>query len=548
MNKDAGKKERPTASMERARTLRNVTTLLKKHAGQVKELKEQIQDLNVLSKRVISSIPLSLLVLDKNLKVIIANRAYQTTINKKKEEIIGRKITEVFPKTLLSEYDLAKKMKKTLSSGRIVRLSDIKHESSHNPTKYLHITLTRIRQTEEDQLLVIIDDITEHKNLELQLQQAQKIETVETLAGGIAHNFNNILMGIQGYTSLMLVGMDKNHPFYDRLKKIEGRIQDGAALTQKLLGFAQREECDPLPTDLNDLIVKSTQIFGSVGKGIRIHTNLQKDLPMVLIDQHQIEEVLLCLYINAWHAMPNGGDLRLVTGTIFFDRTDHAPYGLGAGEYVKISVTDTGIGMDQETQKRIFEPFFTTKEIGKGTGLGLAAAYGFIKKHKGTITASSKKNRGTTFYIYLPVTKKSKPLSLELSGDTIENIIKGSGTILLVDDEESVLDLGTEILEILGYTVLEAKDGKEAVHVYKTHKKEISLVILDLVMPTMGGKEAFDRMKAINPDAKVLIASGFSINGEVQAILNQGANGFIQKPYGMKALSQTIAEIIGDEN
>jgi two-component system cell cycle sensor histidine kinase/response regulator CckA len=512
----------------------------KEHTKQVKALKQQIQNLNLLSRRIIFSIPLSLLVLDKNLKIITANRTYRQTINKTKEEIVGRKASEVFPKALLAEYNLLKNMKKTLSSGKTLRLTDIKHEIPHHPTKYLHITLTIIRQTEENQLLVIIDDITEHKNLELQLQQAQKMETVETLAGGIAHNFNNLLMGIQGYVSLMLIKMDEKHLFYKKLRRIEDRIQKGADLTQKLLGFAQGGGYNPTPADLNDLILKSVNIFGSVGTGIRIHTNLQKDLPTVLIDQRQIEEVLLNIYINAGHSMPNGGDLRLETSTIFVDQTGHTPYSLKNGEYVKISVTDTGLGMDHKTQERIFEPFFTTREIGKGTGLGLAVAYGIIKNHKGKVTVSSEIGRGTTFHIYLPVTKKAKPRESKISDD----IIKGFGTILLVDDEETVLDLVKEVLETLGYSVLVARDGGQAVNKYRKNKEKISLVILDMVMPKMGGREAFEQIKTINPGVKVLLASGFSISSEAQELLKQGANGFIQKPHGIKAFSQKIAEII----
>lgn len=536
------KTEHKVSSSGKTRLSCDAERLLKKHTEQVKELKVQIQDLNLLNRRVISSIPLSLLVLDKDLKVITANRTYRKTIDKTKEEIIGHNITAIFPKALLSEYDLVEKMKKTLTSGKTLRLADIKQETPNHPTEYQHITLTRIRQTEEDQLLVIIDDMTEHKNLELQLQQAQKMETAETLARGIAHNFNNILMGIQWLTSLMLVAIDSNHSLYKKLKKIEDMVQKGAGLTQKLLGFALVGEYNPIPTDLNELIVKSAQLFGTIGKGIKMHTSLKEGIPMVLIDQRQIEEILLNIYINAWHAMPNGGNLRLETSTIFLDQTHSAAYSLSPGEYVKISFTDTGVGMNRETQKRIFEPFFTTKEIGKGTGLGLAAAYGIIKKHKGMITVSSKPGQGTTFYIYLPVTKKAKPSKLRLS----DKIINGTGTILLVDDEETVLNLGAEVLETLGYSVLEAKDGRQAVDKYKKNKEEISLVMLDLVMPNMGGKEAFERIRAINPDVKVLLATGFSMDSQIQELLNRGANGFIQKPYGIKALSQKIAEIISD--
>ncbi|GAI76255.1 unnamed protein product, partial [marine sediment metagenome] len=246
----------------------------------------------------------------------------------------------------------------------------------------------------------------ERKNLEGQLQQAQKMEAIGTLAGGIAHNFNNLLMGIQGNTSLMLLDPDLSQPHHERLKKIEKVVQGAAELTKQILGFAKGGKYKVKPTDLNNLVQKSSEMFGSTKKEIRIYSKYQKDIWPVEVDQKQIKQVLLNIYVNAWEAMPDGGELYLETENAILGENHGKPYYVKPGNYVKLSVTDTGIGMTKKTLKRIFDPFFTTKEMGRGTGLGLAAAYGIIKNHDGIIDVYSETGHGTTFNIYLPVSVK----------------------------------------------------------------------------------------------------------------------------------------------
>ena len=254
--------------------------------------------------------------------------------------------------------------------------------------------------------LVIYEDITERKKLEIQLIQAQKMEAVGTLAGGIAHDFNNLLMAIQGNVSLMLMDLPSHHPERERLQQIEGCVRSGADLTKQLLGFARKGKYQVKPTDLNDLIDKASALFGRTQKGISIHKKLAKGVWTVEVDRGQMEQVLLNLLVNAWQAMPRGGDLYLETQNVFLDETYVQPFAVKLGNYVKTSVTDTGIGMDEETRQRIFEPFFTTKERGRGTGLGLATVYGIIKGHEGFITVYSEPNRGTTFNFYIPASAK----------------------------------------------------------------------------------------------------------------------------------------------
>jgi signal transduction histidine kinase len=366
----------------------------------------------------------------------------------------------------------------------------------------------------------------EHRKLETQLQQAQKMESIGTLAGGIAHDFNNILMGIQGNTSLMFLKIDSAHPNFEKAKNIERYVQNGTELTKQLLGFARRGKYLVKATDLNEILQKSSTLFGRTKKEIQIHTRLAKDIWTAEVDQGQIDQVLLNLYVNAAQAMPDGGNLYLETENVVLDHTYVKPYKVEPGKYVKISVADNGVGINKENQKRIFEPFFTTKEMGRGTGLGLASVYGIIKNHGGYINVYSEKNQGTRFTIYLPASEKEVIDEQE----PMAAITKGTGTILLIDDEEMIIDIGEELLMELGYKVLIAQSGSEALVVYADNAESIDLVIMDMIMPGMGGGEAYDRLKKINPEVKVLLSSGYSINGQASRILERGCDGFIQKP------------------
>ena len=383
-------------------------------------------------------------------------------------------------------------------------------------------------------------DITETRRLQDQLQQVQKMETMGTLAGGIAHDFNNLLMAIQGNASLMLLKKDPGHRDYPRLKNIEQYVQSGAELTKQLLGLARGGKYEVKPTDLNELIKKNSEMFGRTKKEIQIHLKYQEGLWTVEVDRGQIEQTLMNLYINAWQAMPGGGNLFIETENVELDRKSVMAYGVDPGKYVKISITDTGVGMDKKTLERIFDPFFTTKEMGKRSGLGLASAYGIIKNHGGIIDVRSKKGEETTFMIYLPASEKEVPREEELP----EEVLEGEETILLVDDEEMIIDAGKEMLEEMGYTVLAAENGMEAIDTYREKDDEIDMVILDMIMPEMGGGETYDRLREADAEIKVLLSSGYSIDGEATEILERGCNGFIQKPFDMKEISHKIREVL----
>ncbi|MBU4504055.1 MAG: PAS domain S-box protein [Proteobacteria bacterium] len=396
----------------------------------------------------------------------------------------------------------------------------------------------------------IFSDITyreqakeERKKLEAQLQQAQKMEAIGTLAGGIAHNFNNLLMGIQGHASLTLMHMDSGHPHFEHLKGIEDMVQRGASLTKQLLGFAGRGKYEVKPTDLNELIDNSSEMFGQTKKEIRIHRKYQKHIWTVEVDKGQIEQVLLNLYINAWHAMSRGGNLYIETSNVVIDDTSATAFGVKPGKFVLLTVTDAGTGMDKKTMERIFDPFYTTKAMGQGTGLGLASAYGIVNAHSGHIEVESEQGQGTTFSIYLPASEKK----VEKIAETVEGFIKGTETVLIVDDEEIILEVGRELLEGMGYQVFTAINGAQAIKFYRDNQDKIDIVLLDMIMPDMDGGEVYDRVKEINPDIKVLLSSGYSIDGQATEILKRGCDGFIQKPFNMEKLSVKLREILDKE-
>ncbi|MEE4263229.1 MAG: response regulator, partial [Desulfobacteraceae bacterium] len=376
-----------------------------------------------------------------------------------------------------------------------------------------------------------------------QIRQAQKMEAIGTLAGGIAHDFNNLLMGFQGNLSLMLMEMSPANPYYDYLTNMEDYVKRGSDLTRQILGFARGGKYEVRPTNINDLLEQSSQLFGRTKKEILIHKKFQKNPWPVEVDRGQIEQVLLNLFVNAWQAMPIGGEIFLETENVKLKEEGwDKPYALKQGKYVKIAVADTGVGMDKDTLERIFEPFFTTKEVSRGTGLGLASAYGIIKNHNGMIEVTSEKGQGTTFTIYLP---KSAKRFLE-EKPVVEKALKGRETILLVDDEEMVADIGQKMLEKLGYRVILAESGEKALKKFEKLSSRIDLVILDMIMPGMGGSETFDQLKAIAPDTKVLLSSGYSIDGQASEIMKRGCNGFIQKPFNLKQFSQKIREILDE--
>jgi two-component system cell cycle sensor histidine kinase/response regulator CckA len=389
-------------------------------------------------------------------------------------------------------------------------------------------------------MLVVLRDISARKRLEGQLQHADRMEAIGTLAGGIAHDFNNLLMGIQGNASLCLLDTDANSPVFEKLKNIETYICSGVDLTKQLLGFARGGKYEIRPTDLNEIIEEENRMFGRAKKEITIQAEYEETLWTVEVDRGQIKQVLLNLYVNAWQAMPGGGRIFVRTRNTHLDAEFTHSFEARPGQYIALTVTDTGIGMDAETRQKIFNPFFTTKAMSRGTGLGLASVYGIIKNHDGFIDVASRQGEGTTFTVYLPASEKTS----EQEKLTVGQLVKGSGTVLLVDDEEMILEVGAEMLKAVGYDVITAAKGSQAIEIYKAKKAEIDVVLLDMIMPTMSGGELFDQLKRIDRNVCVILSSGYSLDGQASEIIGRGCNGFIQKPFNIKELSEKIHQVL----
>ncbi|MBF0550079.1 MAG: response regulator [Deltaproteobacteria bacterium] len=388
-------------------------------------------------------------------------------------------------------------------------------------------------------------DVTARLRLESQLQRAQKMEAIGTLAGGIAHDFNNLLQAIQGFSELLLLESSEKDPIYRRLQGIYRAAKRGGILTRQLLAFSRKVEVKLQQLDLNHEIRELRKLLDhTLPKMIGIGLRLADDLWPVEADPAQIEQVLMNLAINAKDAMPDGGDLIIETKNhTITERYGKTHLDVNPGDYVTISVIDTGHGMTKDIQAHIFEPFFTTKESGRGTGLGLAMVYGIVKKHGGHVMCYSEPGHGTTFNIFLPAIPQTAPA---VSEEKIQRPIYESGTetILLVDDEDFIRNVGRQVLTKFGYTVFTASDGESALVLYREKGKNIDLVLMDLIMPGMGGRKCLTELLKINPDLKVIMASGFAGPEPANLAIKDGARGFLNKPYETREMLRLIRQVL----
>jgi two-component system cell cycle sensor histidine kinase/response regulator CckA len=392
----------------------------------------------------------------------------------------------------------------------------------------------------------IMKDITERKRLEQQLTQAQKMEAIGQLAGGIAHDFNNILTAIIGFGTLLKMETDEDDPRQSYVNQILSSSERAANLTQALLAFSRKQIISPKPLDLNEIIKGVKNLLSRIiGEDIELSTILtDKDLT-IMADSGQIEQVLMNLATNARDAMPDGGNLSITTDLLSLDKDFTKAHGFKRpGLYAAISFEDTGMGMDDKIKTRIFEPFFTTKEVGKGTGLGLSMVYGIIQQHDGYINVYSEVGRGTVFKIYLPLIKSARDEKHEEIPPTIK---KGTETVLVAEDDTQVRALIKEVLAGFGYTILEAEDGDDALKVFSEHTDKIQLVILDVIMPKLNGKEIYEEMQKIRPDIKALFTSGYDANIIHKKGILEETLPFISKPISPEDLLKKVREILDSE-
>jgi|HubBroStandDraft_6_1064221.scaffolds.fasta_scaffold32924_2 two-component system cell cycle sensor histidine kinase/response regulator CckA len=394
---------------------------------------------------------------------------------------------------------------------------------------------------------IIAEDITERRVLENQFRQAQKMEAVGRLAGGVAHDFNNLLMVISGYTEVLLEHTRKSNPMYPKIEAIHQATDRATTLTRQLLAFSRKQLLELKVVDLNIIVEDMERLLRPlIGENIELQTQLASDLGRTRADAGQIEQVIMNLVVNSKDAMPNGGKITIQSANAQLNHDDlRREYSyIQPGDYVVLSVTDTGQGMDKETQLRIFEPFFTTKEKGKGTGLGLSTVYGIIKQSGGYVLVESELKHGTTFRIYLPRVEDA----LEPAGavGALSSQTRGSETVLLVEDEESVRQLVRETLESKGYKVLEADHGEAALQLAADHAAEIDILITDVVMPGMSGRELSARLSATCPHTKVLYLSGYTEDAIAHEGVLESGTAFLQKPFTLQVLSRKVREVLGE--
>src|SRR5438445_2388671 len=396
-------------------------------------------------------------------------------------------------------------------------------------------------------LELITEDITDRRQLEEQLRQAQKMDAVGRLAGGVAHDFNNLLMVINGYTEVLLEQLEKSSPMHHKVQSIQQAADRAATLTRQLLAFSRKQLLELKVVDVNTIVSDMERLLRPlIGEHIELSTRLSAGLGRTRADAGQLEQVIMNLMVNAKDAMPDGGKIIIQTANVTLDdsyRREHTF--IQSGPYVMLSVSDTGLGMDKEIQSRIFEPFFTTKEKGKGTGLGLSTVYGIVKQSGGYIFTQSEVGRGTTFRIYLPqVEGAAETLGPVKTSQAVDG---GSETVLLVEDEESVRQLVRDTLEGKGYTVIEAENGEAGLRLAEAHSAHIHMVITDVVMPGMGGRELAKRLTELRPQMKVLYLSGYTEDAIVhQGVLEPGT-AFLQKPFTLLTLSRKVREVLRGE-
>lgn len=499
-----------------------------------------------------------LIILDVDAQVVWVNRAFERYFGLTKDPLIGKDYRQVIDRQCSGIVEdsgqLAHRFTATPAEGNPEEPFEV-HVLPGGPRRerWLEHRSQAIRTgVFAGGRIEHFTDISDRKKMEeagrqlnAQLQQAQKMEAIGILAGGVAHDFNNLLQAISGYTQLLLMNKPADHPDVDMLNAIEKASGRAGSLTQQLLAFSRRVESRLQPTNLNTLIRLVKKILDrTLPKMIRIRLALAENLAEIAADDVQIEQVLMNLALNARQAMPDGGQLTFATRNVFIDHAGCAAHpDLTTGEYVRLSVTDTGSGMDDKIRQHIFEPFYSTRGVGEGSGLGLSMVYGIVKNHGGSIECTSDEGRGTEFNMYFPVRAAETSAGVQRK-DKKGDLIGGDETVLIVDDDPALVTLGQQVLELYGYHALTAESGEAALAAYRAHDECIDLVVLDLNMPGMGGEKCLSEMVRLKPDIKLILTSGYPPDGNLRETIAAAGCEFIGKPYPLNALLRKVRDVL----
>ncbi len=469
------------------------------------------------------------------------------------EDVLGHKISDILGKnfiTFIREDDhekFSKIFEDIIRSEATIRDQNFVMLNNHGQPRHMTFTGAPDLDAEENVIGIVgtLKDITKMRDMEAQLLQASKMEAIGTLTGGIAHDFNNIIQAIMGYNQLMMSERKGNQPGLFYLSNIEELTKRSVELVRQLLLFSRKVEPVSKIININDEINSMYNLLAkSIPRMIDIKTDLAEDIFAINADSGQIGQVIMNLIINARDAIEDSGQITIKTKNVFLqNNTPISNFNVPSGHYVELAVTDTGAGIAKDVIAHIFEPFFTTKEVGKGTGLGLSVVYGVVKSHQGFIYCESEPHQGATFTILFPAITEGKPQK-QIETAPMRSSPEGTETILLVDDEKSILETSRDTLILYGYTILTAESGEQAIEIYRTEKDKINLVVLDLIMPGKGGKNCLMELMAINPQVKILMTSGYSSSQQIEDLYNAGATGFINKPYRSDDFLASIRKII----
>lgn len=487
-------------------------------------------------KGIINAMPSILVVVDAEAKVEFWNQQAERFSDMSANDASGKSIADVMPAFEKEMPSLVQHIHSRTVFSKICQL-----ESRDAPLRYFEMT-TYLLPEELNGTVVRIEEVTERINMEETLLQTRKMDAIGNLAGGIAHDFNNMLTGIIGSVQLLEEHTDESERATLCVQMIHKTALRAAGLTQNLLTFSRKQIRKSEPVRLHTIIDDTVHMLSrSIDKRIEIVTDFTAAEDGLIGDFSEIQSVFLNLGVNASHAMPEGGTLSFHTKLIHISEEDiKTSPALSLGPHILVEVTDTGSGIPAHLIDKVFEPFFTTKEQGKGTGLGLASVYATMMQQKGDVSIRSEEGRGTTVRLRLPLRTLSRPEDDTVS--TATTPIRGTGKILVVDDEEMLREISEESLSLLGYSVMLAENGQEAVTLYEQHWKSIDLVMLDMIMPVMGGRECFDELRKINPDVRVVIVSGFSKDNQLAELREKYTFHYLSKPYDIQALSRVIAD------